>query len=121
MQFVFNGTLEEFKSTIRTKAQALNKDIVVYHNDPNTLEIGFQRLGHSGGRFFAAKTQRCPNVAQCPERHQHRGRDGQHRLHGGQYTAKSNTGQTAGIGDVKRQYKIKDAGNQGQSGAHTSP
>ena len=55
MQFVFNGTLEELKSTIRTKAQALNKDIVVYHNDQNTLEIGFQRLGHSGGRFFAAK------------------------------------------------------------------
>ena len=54
MQFVFNGTLEELKSTIRTKAQALNKDIVVYHNDPNTLEIGFQRLGHSGGRFFVA-------------------------------------------------------------------
>ena len=54
MQFVFNGTLEELKSTIRTKAQALNKDIVVYHNDPNTLEIGFQQLGHSGGRFFVA-------------------------------------------------------------------
>ena len=54
MQFVFNGSLEELKSTIRTKAQALNKDIVVYHNDPNTLEIGFQRLGHSGGRFFVA-------------------------------------------------------------------
>ncbi len=54
MQFVFNGTLEELKSTIRTKAQELNKDIIVYHNDPNTLEIGFQQLGHSGGRFFTA-------------------------------------------------------------------
>ena len=54
MQFVFNGTLDELKSTIRTKAQELNKDIVVYHNEPDSLEIGFQRLGHSGGRFFVA-------------------------------------------------------------------
>ena len=54
MQFVFNGTLDELKSTIRTKAQELNKDIVVYHNEPDSLKIGFQRLGHSGGRFFVA-------------------------------------------------------------------
>ncbi len=54
MQFVFNGTLEELKNTIRIKAQESSKDIIVYHNDSNTLEIGFQRLGHSGGRFFVA-------------------------------------------------------------------
>lgn len=54
MQFFFSGTLEELKNTICIKAQEANKDIVVYHNDPNTIEIGFQRLGHSGGRFFVA-------------------------------------------------------------------
>lgn len=54
MKFVFNGTLDELKETIRAKAKALHKDIVVYHNEPDVLQIGFQRLGHSGGRFFIA-------------------------------------------------------------------
>lgn len=54
MQFVFNGTLEELKETISFKAKEHNKDILVYHNEPNTLKIGFQRLGHSGGRFFVS-------------------------------------------------------------------
>lgn len=54
MRFVFNGTLDELKETIFVKAKEYNKDIVVCHNTPNILEIGFQRLGHSGGRFFIA-------------------------------------------------------------------
>ena len=54
MQFIFNGTLDELKETIHLKAKEYNKDIVVYNNEPNILEIGFQRLGHSGGRFFIA-------------------------------------------------------------------
>ncbi len=54
MKFIFNGTLNELKETIHLKAKEYNKDIVVYNNEPNILEIGFQRLGHSGGRFFIA-------------------------------------------------------------------
>ena len=54
MQFVFKGTLDELKETIHLKAKEHNKDIVVYNNEPNILEIGFQRLGHNGGRFFIA-------------------------------------------------------------------
>ncbi|MBE5922220.1 MAG: hypothetical protein E7269_05655 [Lachnospiraceae bacterium] len=54
MQFIFNGTLDELKETISMKAKEHNKDILIYHNEPNTLEIGFQRLGHSGGRFYVA-------------------------------------------------------------------
>ena len=54
MKLIFNGTLNELKETIHLKAKEYNKDIVVYDNEPNILEIGFQRLGHSGGRFFIA-------------------------------------------------------------------
>lgn len=54
MRFIFNGTIEELKEVIHTKSQEFHKDIIVYHNEPSTLEIGFQRLGHSGGRFFIA-------------------------------------------------------------------
>ena len=54
MKLIFNGTLDELKETIHLKAKEYNKDIVVYDNEPNILEIGFQRLSHSGGRFFIA-------------------------------------------------------------------
>ncbi len=54
MQFIFNGTLDELRETIHFKAKEYKKDIVIYDNEPNILEIGFQRLGHSGGRFFIA-------------------------------------------------------------------
>ena len=54
MRFIFSGTLDELKETIRLKAKEYNKDIVIYSNEPNVLEIGFQRLWHSGGRFFIA-------------------------------------------------------------------
>ena len=54
MKFIFNGTLDELKETIHIKAKEYNKDIVIYSNEPNNLEIGFQRLSHSGGRFFIA-------------------------------------------------------------------
>lgn len=54
MRFIYSGTLEELKETIRQKARENQKDIVVYHNDPAVLEIGFYRLGHNGGRFFIA-------------------------------------------------------------------
>ena len=61
MQLVFNGTLDELKDTITTKAEEYNKDILIYHREPNTLEIGFQRLGHGGGRFFVAKVEETEN------------------------------------------------------------
>ncbi len=54
MKFVFNGTIDELKETIHLKAKEYNRDIVIYNNEPNVLEIGFERLGHSGGRFFIA-------------------------------------------------------------------
>ncbi len=54
MQLIFNGTIDELKETIHLKAKEYNRDIVIYNNEPNVLEIGFQRLGHSGGRFFIA-------------------------------------------------------------------
>jgi hypothetical protein len=54
MQFIFNGTINELSETISIKAKEHNKDILVYHTDSNTLEIGFQRLGHNGGRFYVA-------------------------------------------------------------------
>ncbi len=54
MKFIFYGTLDELKETIHIKAKEYNKDIVIYSNKPNNLEIGFQRLSHSGGRFFIA-------------------------------------------------------------------
>ena len=61
MRFVFNGTLDELKETIHFKAKEYNKDIVIYNNKPNILEIGFQRLSHSGGRFFIANVTEEPN------------------------------------------------------------
>ncbi len=54
MKFIFNGTLDELIETIHLKAKEYNKDIVIYDNEPNILEIGFQRLSHNGGRFFIA-------------------------------------------------------------------
>lgn len=61
MRFVFNGTLDELKETIHLKANEYNKDIVIYSNEPNKLEIGFQRLSHSGGRFFIANVTKESN------------------------------------------------------------
>lgn len=54
MQFVFNGTLEDLKAHIRKSAAAFHKDIIIYQYEPTVLQIGFLRLGHSGGRFFVA-------------------------------------------------------------------
>ena len=54
MQFIFNGTLDELIETIYLKAKEYSKDIVIYNNEQNILEIGFQRLSHTGGRFFIA-------------------------------------------------------------------
>lgn len=54
MLFVFEGTVDELKEAIKCKAKELGKEIVVYDNEPSRLEIGFMRLGHSGGRFFIA-------------------------------------------------------------------
>lgn len=54
MRITFNGTLDELTETIRQTARENQKDIIVYHTDPDVLEIGFYRLGHSGGRFFVA-------------------------------------------------------------------
>ena len=54
MRFVYNGTLEELIAAIHSKAKAYSKDIVVHEEESDVLKIGFQRLGHSGGRFFVA-------------------------------------------------------------------
>ena len=54
MRFVYNGTLEELITAIHSTAKAYSKDIVVYEEEPDVLKIGFQRLGHNGGRFFVA-------------------------------------------------------------------
>ncbi len=54
MRFVFKGTLDELKEAIRQNAQEGQKDIIVYHTDPDVLEIGFCRLGYNAGRFFVA-------------------------------------------------------------------
>ena len=54
MQFVFNGTLVDLKAHIRKSAAAFHKDIIIYQYEPTVLQIGFLRLGHSGGRFFVA-------------------------------------------------------------------
>lgn len=55
MQFKFHGTVDELKMTIQAKARALRRDIILQHDEPDVLKIGFQRLGHNGGRFFVAK------------------------------------------------------------------
>ena len=54
MQFVFKGNSEDVKKAITAMAQDQQKDIVIYQDTPNTLRIGFLRLGYSGGRFFIA-------------------------------------------------------------------
>ena len=54
MQFIFNGTLDELKDSIRTRATVFHKDIVIYQYEPAVLQIGFLRTGHSGGRFFVS-------------------------------------------------------------------
>ena len=55
MRFVFKGTLEELKETIRQKAQEEQKEIVVFYADSDRIEIGFCRLGYNAGRFYIAK------------------------------------------------------------------
>ena len=57
MKFVFNGTLDALKETILENARESRKEVVVYHTDPDVLEIGFYRLGHNGGRFFIANIE----------------------------------------------------------------
>ncbi len=54
MRFVFEGTLNEVKNTIYKNASKLYWNVVIYQNEPNILQIGFLRTGHSGGRFFVA-------------------------------------------------------------------
>lgn len=56
MKFVFEGTLDEIKETIRTGAEAAGREIVLYQNqeEPTTLKIGFLRLGKKVGRYFVA-------------------------------------------------------------------
>ena len=54
MRFVYNGTLEELVAVMHSKAKEYSKDIVIHEEEPDILKIGFQRLGHSGGRFFVA-------------------------------------------------------------------
>lgn len=61
MQFIFNGTLAELMDRIRREAREQGRNIVVYHDDPDVLKIGFHRSYHNGGRFFIAKLTETEN------------------------------------------------------------
>lgn len=54
MRFVFQGTVAELKDAIRSRAKLLHRDILLEQDSPDILRIGFQRLGHNGGRYFVA-------------------------------------------------------------------
>jgi len=54
MQFIFNGTVDKLKEKIATTAKILHKEIVIVHDSPDVLEIGFLRLTHTSGRFYVA-------------------------------------------------------------------
>lgn len=54
MTFEFHGSRTELIERIESNAAAENRDIYIDDKDPDRLEIGFERHGHSGGRFFYA-------------------------------------------------------------------
>lgn len=54
MTFVFDGTTEAFLDTLQKKADEHHKEILICQPTPHRLEIGFQRISHTGGRFFVA-------------------------------------------------------------------
>ena len=54
MEFVYRGTLDELKQSIKVKACALHKDIMICQDEATVLQVGFLRLGYSSGRFFVA-------------------------------------------------------------------
>lgn len=54
MQFHFRGTRAEMVEAIEGTAAQQGRDIYVDLKSPDRIEIGFERHGHSGGRFFYA-------------------------------------------------------------------
>ena len=54
MTFTFHGTREALTARIEAAAAAEGRDIYIDDKYPDRLEIGLQRQGHRGGRFFYA-------------------------------------------------------------------
>ena len=54
MTFTFHGTRHGLTERIESAAKAENRDIYIDDKYPGRMEIGFERHGHSGGRFFYA-------------------------------------------------------------------
>lgn len=54
MTFTFHGTRETLAERIIAAAAAEGRDIYIDDKYPDRIEIGFERQGHRGGRFFYA-------------------------------------------------------------------
>lgn len=54
MTFNFRGTRTALVEKILSAAEAEGRDIYIDDKYPDRLEIGFERQGHRGGRFFHA-------------------------------------------------------------------
>ncbi len=60
MKFEFFGDENDFKNKLQYEIIASGKDIR-FETEKSDLSIGFQRLGHSGGRWFVANTHIADN------------------------------------------------------------
>lgn len=54
----YSGTIDELKNNIIKNAEAAGKEILLDEAGTDKLNIGFQRLGHTGGRWYAADIER---------------------------------------------------------------
>lgn len=54
MTFTFHGTRDALTDRILSAAAAVGRDISIDDKYPDRMEIGFERHGHRGGRFFYA-------------------------------------------------------------------
>lgn len=54
MTFTFHGTREALAARIEAAAAAEGRDIYIDDKYPDRMEIGYERQGHQGGRFFYA-------------------------------------------------------------------
>ena len=55
MQFEFYENKEKFLSTLQSKIKECSNDFIYECPDEHHINIGFQRLGHSGGRWLIAE------------------------------------------------------------------
>ena len=55
MHFVFDGTPEELVAAIRARTRKWRKNIRLGNLQSDRIDIGFQRLGHNGGRWLIAE------------------------------------------------------------------